>query len=150
MQISVTDNPNNYPADTITSDGASIVKYNAFIRQHNWVPVADDNNQTTANEVVLNPPVGGSSNLQTAIQALIAVRGGGSRQVTQADLSVASIVAIVPAATGIYRDIEVYNNLGELINPDSAIVSTMGIAIGLGTYAPITGTYTILYRVEQI
>jgi hypothetical protein len=150
MQITAADNPNNYPADTITSDGASIVKYNAFIHQHNWVPVADDNNQTTAGEVVLNPPVGGSSNLQNVIQSLIAVRGGGSRQVTQADLSVASIVAIIPATTGTYRDIEVYNSLGELINPDSAIVSTAGIAIGLGTYAPIIGTYTILYRVEQI
>jgi antitoxin (DNA-binding transcriptional repressor) of toxin-antitoxin stability system len=148
--VLATDNPNNYEVDTVTTDGMNIIKFDYYTRQHYWVSRLSSNGLTFARDIVLNPPVAGELDLQLALQALTAVRGGESKLITQADLSVAAIVAIIPTSTGIYRDIEVYNNEGELINPDTIVVTALGIAIGLETYVPIIGTYKILYRIEQI
>jgi hypothetical protein len=147
---STTDNPNDYEVDSVSFDGNSVVKFDSYSKQHYWISRVADNGQTAATSVILNPPIAGQSDLQFALQSLTAVRGGESKLITQADLSVAAVVAIIPTTTGIYRDIEVYNNEGELISPDTIIATASGIAIGLETYVPIIGTYKILYRIEQI
>jgi hypothetical protein len=103
---------------------------------------------TTADQVPLNPPIAGlPATAQGAIadiQSNLVLEIGRTATFTQADLSVAGIFPYTHNLDTDRPKAIVFDNTGAVIYPDEIIPQgSNAIAIHLGTYTPIVGTWTL-------
>lgn len=104
---------------------------------------------SNSSEIVISPTVTEITIAPVGVQGLKGDPGDAGnpayeRAFTQADLSIADILAVAHGLNTYPSGICVYDEIGALIEPDDVfIVSVNAIATDLKSFAPLNGTWTI-------